>query len=184
MVHTFTQTVINMGLVITPISFSASALLKSADMNTNWGFVTGATNFSGIWNSSNVASTTLTIEDATTHSVNVIRIRSSSASLSRGIIFENNAGAAVLYTDSSGNINGLTPSRIIGSTSVPYVRGGYFTGTGHGNFTSGLTQGIYMIFTQKNTSTVVASVNGTGSLGFPSVEASSSGTNWVILGWY
>lgn len=164
-----------MGLKITPVSFSASTLIKSADMNTNWSLVQTATNFDGVWNAATNASAQITLEDATISSVNVIRIRASNGSPGRSISINNGK----ISTDGSGNLivssNGA--NKVISGTTHAYQNFGFITGTGNGTYslTGGVTLGI---FTQKNTSAVSASLSGWTTNG---IDCGSS-TQFVVIG--
>lgn len=161
-----------MGLKITPISFSASTLLKSADMNTNWTLVQTATNFDGVWNAATNASANITIEDATVNSVNVIRIRPSNSSPDRSVSIN-----GVLSADGSGNlITPSSPARVISGNTYSYLNFAFTTGTGNGTYT-GASFGSYGIFTQKNTSAVSAS----GSGWTQGVVDCGASTQFVIL---
>lgn len=161
-----------MGLKITPVTFAATNLLKSADMNTNWSLVQTATNFDGVWNAATNANAQITVEDATVNSVNVIRIRPSSGSPSRSISINGGFSA-----DGSGNLISVAlPNKLISGTStMSYKNFRFFTGTGNGTYSwPGAALGI---FTQKNTSAVSASISGWTSGG---VDCGSS-TQFVIL---
>lgn len=161
-----------MGLKITPISFSASNLLKSADMNTNWTLVQTATNFDGVWNAATNTNAQITVEDATVNSVNVIRIRPSTASPSRSISIN-----GLFSADGVGNLISQLPSKVVTGTSIAsYKNFTFVTGTGFGTYS--FPPSPFGIFTQKNTSAVSASMSGWVSNG---VDCGSS-TQFVILG--
>lgn len=162
-----------MGLKITPISFSASTLLKSADMNTNWTLTQTATNFDGIWNATTNANVQVSLVDATVSSVNVIRIQPANNTISRSISI--NGG---LSADGAGNcIISNLPNKVISGTSIMYYKNFTFvTGTGFGTYS--FPPSPFGIFTQKNTSAVSASMSGWVSNG---VDCGSS-TQFVILG--
>ena len=178
-----------MGLQITPISFSASTVIKSTDMNTNWTSVQTASNFDGVWNSASNSSAQLTVEDATIGSINIVRVRPATGSVDRGAALADavsGVASSTLYVDSTGatNIGGNVGSIYNDVHNLYYQHSGFFIATGPGTYTTGITSGasaIAFVFTQKNTATKSVSTSSPSQTFTITVATSDAGTQWFFM---